>query len=106
MQFWKDTRTVDIYRGVVAVTGPPGRHLIKQAKLLEPSNDGSLVILDNACGTGVITSLLYEMLGDGEREKLQVICGDFSEGMVNAVQEMIETCGWKGAKAQLIDAQV
>jgi ubiquinone/menaquinone biosynthesis C-methylase UbiE len=106
MEFYKDSHIVDTYKGFTAITGPPGRHLIKQAKLLEPSNGGSLIILDNACGTGLITSLLYEMLGDSEKEKLQIICGDFSEGMVNVVQETINTCGWKGAKAQLVDAQV
>jgi ubiquinone/menaquinone biosynthesis C-methylase UbiE len=105
MAHWKDSRIADIYKGAAAVTAPPGQRLIEQAKLLEPS-DNPLIILDNACGTGVITSLLYDSLGDSEKEKLQIVCGDFSQGMLDAVQETINTRGWKGAKAQLVDAQV
>ena len=86
-------------------TGPPARRLIQQAGLLQTTN-GPLVVLDNACGTGVVSSLMYEMLDEDAKERLQLTCGDFSQGMVQSVQQRIVDSGWKGAKAQVVDAQV
>jgi ubiquinone/menaquinone biosynthesis C-methylase UbiE len=86
-------------------TGPPARRLIQQVGLIQ-MDKGPLIVLDNACGTGVVSSLLYEMLDENDKEKLQLSCGDFSEAMVQSVQQRIIESEWKGAKAQVVDAQV
>jgi hypothetical protein len=56
------------------VTGPSARQLIQQAGLLE-SSETLLVILDNACGSGIITSPLHETLEDIVKERTEFICG-------------------------------
>lgn len=106
MSFWNNPRTADIYKKAEKVTGPHARLLLEQAGLREAP--GPLVVLDNACGTGVVSSLLYDsdLLGTSAKENLQVTCGDFSEVMVQAVRERINGSNWKGANAQLVDAQV
>jgi ubiquinone/menaquinone biosynthesis C-methylase UbiE len=102
---WKDSSVAEKYKGVCVVTGPPARHMIRQAGLLQVER-GPLVVLDNACGLGIVTSLLYEMLQEGAKDGLQITCGDISEGMVQGVQHQIDTDKLKGASAQVVDAQV
>jgi ubiquinone/menaquinone biosynthesis C-methylase UbiE len=105
MYFWKASNIAELYKGAESVTGPFAKHLIRQAGLLEPS-EGPLIILDNACGTGIVTSELHDMLDEGAKERLQVTCGDLSEAMVHAVQQRIEAHEWKHVKAQLVNALV
>ena len=105
MFFWKDTRVAQLYKASERVTGPPARYLIQQIGLLHV-HKGPLIVLDNACGTGVVSSQLYEMLDAGAKERLRLTCGDFSDKMVQLVQQRIVESEWKGAKAQIIDAQV
>jgi len=105
MSFWKDSNVAQVYKGGERLTGPPAKRLIQQVGLLQ-AESGPLVVLDSACGTGVVSSQLYEMLDESDKERLQLTCGDFSEGMVQSVQQRIIDNGWKGAKAQVVDAQV
>jgi ubiquinone/menaquinone biosynthesis C-methylase UbiE len=95
-----------LYEGAENITGPHARLLLEQAGLSKTQSP--LVILDNACGTGVVSSYLYDsdLLDVGTKDNLQLTCGDFSESMVQAVKERIERSHWKGAKAQIVDAQV
>lgn len=94
------------YKGAERVTSPFARSLIQQAGLLQAGDKTPLVILDNACGTGVVTAQLYDMVDEDRRAEMQVICGDFSESMLSSVRQRIEENGWKGASAQLVDGQV
>lgn len=87
------------------VTGPSASQLIQQAGLLE-SSESLLVILDNACGSGIITSLLHGTLEDNVKERTEFICGDISQRTVDAVQQRITDNCWQRTKAQIIDAQV
>lgn len=103
---FNDPQIGERYKGVERATGPFARSLLQQTGLPQAANNAPLVILDNACGTGVISAQLYEMLDEDRRAKVQVICGDYSEQMVRAVRQRIEESGWKGATARLVDAQV
>lgn len=87
------------------VTGPSARRLIEQAGLLEPS-EGPLVIFDNACGTGVVTSLLHETLVGSAKERLEITSGDISQRAVDAVQQRITHNGWQRTIAKIVDGQV
>lgn len=93
------------YKPTERITGPFARNLIQQVGVLQ-ADIGPLIVLDNACGTGIVSSELYEMLDESARNSLQLTCGDISEGMVQAVQERIVDSDWKGAKAQFVDSQV
>jgi hypothetical protein len=71
-------------------TGPPARRLIEQVGLIQ-MDKGPLIVLDNVCGTA---SLLYEMLDENAKENLQFSCGEFSEAMVQSVQQRIVEREW------------
>lgn len=83
------------------------RALILQAFQYDVENIRKpLVILDNACGTGVISEQLLDMLGESTKEEMELVCGDLSERMVNHVKEKIEEKGWENAEAKVVDAMV
>jgi len=103
--YWTNANAAQLYKDRERLTGSIARCLIQQVGLLQ-AQKGPLIVLDNACGTGVLSSLLYEMLDESAKERLQLTCGDFSEAMVQSTQQRIINSGWKGAKAQVVDAQV
>lgn len=103
---WKDPRNAKMYKAGEHITGPPGMDLIKQAGLLQTSLARPPVILDNACGTGILTTLLYQSLPEETLKDMELICGDISTGMIEAVQQRIDENGWKGVKAQVVDGMV
>ena len=65
-----------------------------------------LVVLDNACGTGLVSEQLLDILDESAKGGMKLVCGDLSEGMVNYVKEKIEEKGWKNAEAKVVDAMV
>ena|ERR1700761_6730813 len=82
------------------VTRIPGDALIRRSRVVSATN---AIVFDNATGTGVVASLIYEQVGDKE---IDVLCGDLSHVMAQSVEERIAKEGWKGAKAHVIDARV
>lgn len=62
------------------------------------------MILDNACGAGVVTARLMEGGGPSNKD-LSVVCGDLDQTMVDMVAQRIKENGWQ-AKAERLDAQV
>ena len=106
---WKDPRNAKLYKAGEHITGPPAVDLIdliKQAGLLQSPLQRPPVILDNACGTGIVTSLLYQMIPEENVKSMELVSGDISTGMVDAVKQRIEENGWKGVKAQVVDGMV
>lgn len=88
-------------------TGKHARCLIDQSKVREHASSlDKLVVLDEACGTGIITKMLIEddILDDAAKAKLEVTCADYAQAMVNAVARRSETSGWKNVKAVCADA--
>ncbi|KAI0718702.1 S-adenosyl-L-methionine-dependent methyltransferase [Cerioporus squamosus] len=102
---WQSPDIAKKYKAGEAITSPFALHLIRQCGLDHADGNEELVVLDNACGTGVVTLNIYETLPPAAKARLHVICGDFSPGMVKSVQERIEQDGWTSASAKLIDAQ-
>ncbi|KAG8886375.1 hypothetical protein FRB97_004910 [Tulasnella sp. 331] len=86
------------------VTGPPAEALLSQSGILDTPPSDQLIVFDDACGTGIIAALLYESAAL-EGRTLHVTCGDIVPSMVEAVKQRIEKERWKGAEANLIDAQ-
>lgn len=122
---WKDPSFAQKYKTAEIVTGHFARKLIEQTGLLatatanppDPEKTSSslageatgltpLRILDNACGTGVVSKILYEGLDEERKKGLEVVCGDFSESMVEFVFKRINEEGWEGARGAVVDAQV
>lgn len=83
------------------MTGPAGRALLEQCGLAG-SIPQSAKILDNACGTAIITRMLHEML---PRDQMpQIVCADYSEAMLEAVKKDIENEGWSTTSTIQADA--
>ena len=84
------------------ITGVPAQAMLVQSGLL-PTPPLSANVLDNACGAGVLTSLLFNAIG--ESTDITVTCGDVKEYMVRSAAERIKANGWN-AEAIEADAQV
>ncbi|KAI0741771.1 S-adenosyl-L-methionine-dependent methyltransferase [Daedaleopsis nitida] len=102
---WKSSDIAQRYKTIGVITGPFGLHLVKQCGFERADGSEQLVVLDNACGTGVVTLNLYSTLSPAAKANIEAVCGDFSPGMVKSVQERIEENGWTGATAKVVDAQ-
>lgn len=94
------------YKNAEIITGPFAKALIQQAGLLDPSTHSQLIILDNACGTGVVAAAVHDLLDSSTKKRMKLTCGDFAEPMLQAVKERIEENGWVNTEARLVDAQV
>ena len=103
---WKSSDIAQRYKAGEVITGPFGLHLVKQCGFDRADGSEKLVVLDNACGTGIVTLHLYGALSPAAKANIEVVCGDFAPGMVKSVQERIEANGWTGATAKIVDAQV
>ena len=104
-QFWSNPAIVSQYKASERVTGPVAKLMIQQCGIIQPRAE-SLKVLDLACGTGIVASYLHELLEEDMKTQMEMIGGDLSEVMVQAMQERIECEGWKDTKAEIMNAQV
>ncbi|KAL9036922.1 MAG: hypothetical protein Q9180_004017 [Flavoplaca navasiana] len=102
--FFNNTEMGQRYKYAEVATGPFGRHLIEKAGLLSPNLD-NLTILDNACGTGVMSGALHEMLPVSTKSRMKLTMGDFSETMLKVANERCTTEGWVHTEGRIVDAQ-
>ncbi|KAI4272855.1 MAG: hypothetical protein L6R38_006493 [Xanthoria sp. 2 TBL-2021] len=102
--FFNNTDMGRRYRNAEVVTAPFGRSLIEKAGLLSPNLD-NITILDNACGTGVVSSALHEMMPLSTKGRMKLTMGDFSEPMLKVARERCEAEGWVHTEGRIVDAQ-
>ncbi|KAG5641264.1 hypothetical protein DXG03_005597 [Asterophora parasitica] len=97
------------YASAERATGPPARAMILQAgfpaSLATADAGAQFVILDNACGTGVVATTL-QVAFRGNEGRLKLVCGDFSPPMVEAVKARIVAMEGVDAEARVVDGQV
>lgn len=68
-------------------TGGATRHIARQLATISPPLDSNSVILDNACGTGIVIEELQKHLSSiSSSVKPQVIAADASAAMIDALQ--------------------
>ncbi|CAG7946353.1 unnamed protein product [Penicillium nalgiovense] len=82
--------------------------LVDQSKVAAESNanpDQPLVVLDNACGTGVISSALNDKLDDSVKKMWKLTCGDISSPMIESITHRMQEEGWPNVEAKIVDAQ-
>jgi len=91
---------VKSYAKTESVTGPIASALIAQAASY-PAPSGPQIVLDNACGMGVVTAMLF---ASNAPKDTKVVCGDISQPMIDAAQKRIAAAGWN-AEAKVVDAQ-
>jgi ubiquinone/menaquinone biosynthesis C-methylase UbiE len=84
------------------ITSVPAKAMLVQSSLL-PTPPKDSVVLDNACGGGVVTSHLFGAIS--KTTDVRVVCGDFEKYMANSSTERIKKNRWN-AEATVADAQV
>ncbi|KAK5453437.1 hypothetical protein LTS15_006622 [Exophiala xenobiotica] len=67
------------------------------------SDDEELVILDEACGTGIVSKHLMDALSDNSKKNLELTCADNANAMLKVMAKRIETNGWEKAKTAKSD---
>ncbi|KAF3403882.1 Glandicoline B O-methyltransferase roqN [Penicillium rolfsii] len=78
--------------------------LIELSGLLE-SNLRPLKLLDLACGTGVVSEKLHEVLASQPQASWELLCGDISEELTGHIKRKIIEEGWTNSSARVMDAQ-
>lgn len=107
-KLFKDGKFVKNYQTGEKVTGQFAQALIDQSGLIletTTNQDRHLVVLDNACGTGIVSSLLHQQLDDKAKKKWKLTCGDISEGMLEYARLRAETEKWPNTETRIVDAQ-
>jgi SAM-dependent methyltransferase len=79
----------------------PAKIMLLQSGLLSPAS-ADAVVLDNACGLGVVAGVLFDEVGNNG---VKVVCGDVKPKMVEWAAERFLANKWN-AEAKIIDAQV
>lgn len=107
---WDFPEFSKMYVNAEKITGPYGKLLLQKAgieKTLQKEENEKLVVLDQACGTGVVTKNLMEMLKSHPKQKetVEVTCADFADSMVEFVGKRSVEEGW-GAEVLKCDAMV
>jgi len=102
---WNDPVVKMIHLAGERITGAFAHALLDKAGLLLPAPKQPLVVLDNACGTGVVTSVLLQELGGPAKAGVEVVCGDCNPLVVQATQELAELEKWEGVRAEVIYMQ-
>lgn len=106
--FFKEDKFVNQYKTGEHVTGQFAKTLIDQSGLVANSKanpDTPLIVLDNACGTGIVSSILQKELDDQAKKNLKLTCGDISPGMLAYVKHRIGEENWQNVEVKVVDAQ-
>ncbi|KAL3470625.1 S-adenosyl-L-methionine-dependent methyltransferase [Aspergillus californicus] len=98
---YKSKTFVSRYQLAEKVTGLFAKPLIDQSGIA--SYQKPLVVFDDACGTGVVTSVLNRTLSAETRQGWKLTCGDFSESMVEYTKQRAIDEGWPNAEAKVVN---
>ncbi|KAJ9284827.1 hypothetical protein DTO021C3_7573 [Paecilomyces variotii] len=101
---WEDPTFASRYRFAEGITGPYAKHLVEQSGI-QSIKERPLIILDNACGTGVVADNLHELLDEEAKNNMQLTCADVSEVMLEITKRRIQEEGWKNTETKVVDAQ-
>ncbi|KAL4797062.1 S-adenosyl-L-methionine-dependent methyltransferase [Aspergillus venezuelensis] len=78
--------------------------LITESGLATCSPAEPLTILENACGTGAVGSLIQKTLAEQGKKEWKLVSGDFSEAMVECARERAEEEKWVNSEVRIVDA--
>ncbi|KAE8336714.1 hypothetical protein BDV24DRAFT_154971 [Aspergillus arachidicola] len=99
-----DKRFAALYELGGKITELFAKELISQSGLPLSSQE-PLVILDNACGTGAVSSVLHHTIGNDKKANWQLTCGDKSEDMLRYTRQKMLQEEWHNAEVKIINAQ-
>ncbi|CAI7615849.1 unnamed protein product [Penicillium glandicola] len=106
--FFKSEAYGNSFKRGEVVTRPFADMLVEQSKVAVESKanpNRPLVILDNACGTGVVSSALNSKLDDIAKKTWKLTCGDISSVMIEHTVRRIQQEGWLNTETKIVDAQ-
>ncbi|PLB33453.1 gliotoxin thiomethyltransferase [Aspergillus candidus] len=86
------------------ITGLFAQPLIDQSGIAT-SFQKPLVVLDNACGTGIVSSFLNQKIHYKTRKRWKLVCSDLTQEILDYTRQRIRDEAWMNAKAKLVDAQ-
>ncbi|KAK4096095.1 S-adenosyl-L-methionine-dependent methyltransferase [Parathielavia hyrcaniae] len=72
---------------------------------LDENTSTAFRLLENACGAGVVAPILQQIIKPEVLQQSSILCGDFSEPMVELVKKRMGSEGWLNAEATKVDAQ-
>lgn len=92
-------------------TGPPAFAMLKEMNLL-PTPPPNSIILDNACGMGVVTAVLFQQVDKSALDKFSVVCGDNEQTMIDLTFLRAHESKWpveregkgRGVRVEMLDA--
>ncbi|OJJ46741.1 hypothetical protein ASPZODRAFT_66224 [Penicilliopsis zonata CBS 506.65] len=102
---FKNDDFVEQYKVGERLTGSFALDLIQRSGIVNESTQDPLVVLDNACGTGIVSSTLNRLLSENAKVNWQLTCGDFSQTMLDYTKSRIDEEGWPNAQVKIVDAQ-
>lgn len=73
---------------------------------LTDKTSAPVAFFDNACGSGVLTHEIQQILPKDVLEKSTFLCADNAEGMVNLSKKRVGLDGWVNAEVKKLDATV
>ncbi|KAJ5112532.1 Acetylaranotin bis-thiomethyltransferase [Penicillium argentinense] len=102
-----DKKFVDNYKTGEHITGEFAQSLLDQSGIKEANGNPkkSLVVLDNACGSGVVSNILNQVLDHQVLANWKLICGDISPGMLEYTRNRMEKEKWQNAEIKTVDSQ-
>ncbi|KAJ6013872.1 hypothetical protein N7540_008463 [Penicillium herquei] len=106
--FFNDPNFIKSYENGERVTGTFAEVLIEQSGIVASSRadpECSPVILDNACGTGVVSSILHRDIDDHVKGNWKLTCGDLAEGMLEYARRRIQREKWINSDVKTVDIQ-
>lgn len=104
---FNDPKFVELYKTGEKATGIWATELVERAHFSEDlSKLDKLVVLDNACGSGIVSQKIMDLVDDSTAQKVDLTCADYAEAMVSVMKERIEKNSWQNARAVEADAQV
>ncbi len=87
------------------ISAPLVARMFDQARLGSKTST-PIILLDNGCGPGFVTEQLQSSIPADVLKQSKIICGDFSQQMVDLTSKRIKEEGWVNTEARVIDAQV
>lgn len=87
------------------VSAPLAARLLKQMGIGEDTST-PFKLFENACGVGVVTPLLQQLVKPSVLKSSSFLCGDFSEPVIEVARQRSEIEGWVNTEVRKIDGQV
>ena len=106
-EIFNDAKFVKMYKTAEQFTGHFAGELINRSSFKDDlARLDKVAVLDNACGTGIVSSKVMAMVDEKIASKVELVCADNADAMVNMITSRIENSGWQNATAVKADAQV